>query len=129
MNPTSKHATKLPDQRTQDCLQWARDAGKFTTLEMALEVLDCQTIGDTAHKKAGRVLTGFRHLFAEIERSRSGSLWRMKFPEDMPEGVLFPLGEWKFGVDVWRGWGFRLHKTTHIFGTIRSARIALIRNA
>lgn len=129
MKPASKYATKLPDQRTQACLQWARTAGEFSTLEMAIAVLNCQTLGDAAHKKAARVLTGYRHLFREMDRTRSGSQWRMLHPEDMPEGVLFPLSEWQNGVHVGTGWGFRRHDITYSFASIQSARIGLIRTA
>lgn len=129
MKPASKHATKLPDTNTQNCLKWARTAGPFSTLEMALCVLECQTLGDKAHKKAARVLTGYRHLFSEMDRSRVGSKWRMLEPEDMPEGVIFPLSEWKAGIRFVTGWGFRRNGITYSFATIQSARIALIRNA
>lgn len=129
MKTASKYATKLPDQRTQACLLWARTAGAFATLEMAIEVLNCQTIGDAAHRKAARVLTGYRHLFDETGRSRSGSGWKMKLPDAMPDGVLFPLCEWKAGVQVGTGWGFRRHDFTYSFLTIQTARIHLIRTA
>lgn len=129
MKTASKYATKLPDTVTQKCLKWARKAGSFSTLELAIDLLDCQTIGDAAHRKAGRVLTGYRKLFDEMGRSRGGSQWRMKLPADMPDGVLFPLAEFRDGVDVGLGWGFRKDGKTYEFATIQSARIGLIRNA
>lgn len=129
MSQKSKYATKLPDSKTQQCLQWARTAGSFATLEMAMCVLDCQTLHDTEHRKAARVLTGYRHLFREMDRSRAGSQWQMRQPDDMPEGVLFPLSEWKNGVHIGTGWGFRRHNFTYSFATIKRARIHLIRTA
>ena len=129
MKTASKHSTKLPDKKTQDCLQWAGTAGTFGTLEMAMCVLDCSNIHDAAHRKAARVLSTYRALFDELTRSRSGSLWRMKAPENMPYGVLFPLSKWQGGIRVGAGWGFRMHDTSYSFDTIELARIGLIRNA
>jgi hypothetical protein len=129
MQPTSKHATKLPDKKTQACLLWARTAGSFSTLEMAMCALNCETLHDAAHRKAARVLTGYRHLFREIDRSRAGSRWRMLPPDEMPEGVLWPMAEWVNGVHTYIGWGFSRHDVTHRFATIAAARIGLMRNA